>query len=191
MRGSRHPVHVLRLGALLLALAVGLAGPARSQAQEAAPVLAILDVQKVLRESVAVKALTKEIEEQREGYQAQLREKEEAVRAADKELARQRTILSAEAFAQKRGELEKEVAALQREVQTRKRDLDQAFGNGMAQVQNALAGVAKEIAEERGIDLVLSKATVVIVKPKFDITGEAVKRLNARLTTVAAPALQN
>ena len=156
-----------------------------------APVLAIIDVQKILRESEAVKALTATIEEQRDKYQEELRQKEGALRAADQELARQRTILSAEAYAEKRRELEQQVASLQRQVQERKKGLDQLFGQGMSQVQNELANVAKEIAEERGLDLILSRATVVIVKPKFDVSNEALQRLNARLKSVSLPKLQN
>lgn len=161
-------------------------------AQEAkAPMLAIIDVQRVLRESVAVKSLTAEIEDGRKKYQQELRTKEDSLRAADQELTRQRTVLSTEAYAQKRQELEQQVGALQRQVQERKKILDQVFGQGMSQVQNELANVAKEIAEERGLDLILSRATVVIVKPEFDLSNEALKRLNARLTTVTPPAQQN
>jgi len=168
------------------------AGGRPAGAQEAqATMLAIIDVQKVLRESVAVKSLTAKIEEQRDQYQKELRAKEESLRSADQELAQQRTILSADAYTQKRKDLEQQVATLQRQVQERKKELDQLFGQGMSQVQNELANVAKEIAEERDLDLILSRATVVIVKPKFDISNEALKRLNARLTTVTLPAQQN
>ncbi|MFQ6017217.1 MAG: OmpH family outer membrane protein [Kiloniellaceae bacterium] len=159
--------------------------------EAAAPVVAIIDVQKVLRESTAVRSLAQTIGIQRDAYQKELRNKEKALRNADRELMRQRTILAAEAFAKKRAELEQKVATLQREAREQKRRLDGLFGNGMAQVQNALAEIAKEIAEERGLDLVLSKATVVLVKPKFEITTEAVKRLNARLSEVTLPAAQN
>lgn len=177
--------------ALVAAIAVT-SGGAPVWAQKAdAPVLAIIDVQKVLRESVAVKALTATIEKQRDKYQGELRTQEETLRAADQELARQRTILSSDAYAQKRKELEQQVATLQRQVQERKKGLDQLFGQGMSQVQNELADVAKGIAEERGIDLILSRAAVVIVKPKLDISTEALTRLNARLKTVALPAPQN
>jgi len=51
--------------------------------------------------------------------------------------------------------------------------------------------VAAEIANENGLDLVLSKATVVIVKPEFEFTAEALKRLNARLPEAPAPDAQN
>jgi len=180
------------IAAVLMAAVTAVSGGQPALAQEAqAPMLAIIDVQKILRESVAVKSLTAMIEEQRTKYQDELRAEEESLRTADQELARQRTILSAEAYTQKRRDLEQQVATLQRQVQERKKGLDQLFGQGISQVQNELANVAKEIAEERGLDLILSRATVVIVKPKFDISNEALKRLNARLTTVALPAPQN
>ncbi len=162
------------------------------RAQEpTSPVFAIIDIQKVLRESTAVKALSKRIEEQKVGYQAELLGEEQTLREADQELARQRSILSAEAYAKKRGELEQKVATLQREAQKRKRGLDREFANGMSKVQHELAKVAKEIAEARGLDLILSKATVVIVKPKFELTEEAVQRLNARLPDVPPAQTQN
>lgn len=175
------------LFAPLFALAVvcGL-GAGLAHAQEAkSPRFAIIDVQAVLRNSTAVKGLNEEIEKRRDAYQKELRQKEEELRNADQELARQRTILSAEIFAQKRQELESRVSTLQREVQTRKRGLDQGFSQGLSRVQAELAKIAKGIAEEMGLDLILSKATVVIVKPEFEITNEASKRLNQRLPTIS------
>ena len=184
--------------ALLPMLAVGLilllwmADQAAPRAQELAPpVLAIIDVQKVLRESTAVSALSREIEQQKVQYQEELREQERALRDADQELTRQRSILSPEAYAKKRGELEQRVATQQREARNRKRGLDKVFTQGMIKVQAELTRVAKEIAGERGLDLVLSKATVVLVKPKFELTQEAVRRLNDRLPDLPAAQPEN
>ena len=180
------PRHVLALGvATLLAAFLWMAIHSGLGAQEPnSPVFAIIDVQRVLRESTAVKSLSRDIEERKGRYQGELRKKEETLRKADQELTRQRSILSAEAYAQKRGELERKVATLQRAARKRKRGLDQLFAHGMSKVQNELAKIAKEIAEERGLDLILSKATVVIVKPEFEITKEAMNRLNTRLPEV-------
>ena len=178
--------HVLAPGVVtLLAAFLWMAAHSGLGAQEPnAPVFAIIDVQRVFSESTAVKSLSRDIEERKGEYQGELRKKEEALRQADQELTRQRSILSAEAYAQKRGELEQKVATHQREARKRKRGLEQLFASGMSKVRNELAKIAKEIAEERGLDLILSKATVVIVKPKFEITKEAVNRLNARLPEV-------
>ncbi len=184
--------------ALLPMLAAGLilllwtADQAAPRAQELAPpVLAIIDVQKVLRESTAVSALSRKIEEQKVQHQEELREQERALRDADQELARQRSILSPEAYAKKRGELEQRVATLQREARNRKRGLDKVFTQGMKKVQAELDRVAKEIAEERGLDLILSKATVMLVEPEFELTQEAVRRLNDRLPDLPAAQPEN
>lgn len=190
---------VLRLRQALLAmLAVGAvlllwtAVPAVPRAQELVPpVLAIIDVQKVRRGSTAVKSLSRRIAKQKVQHQDELREQERSLRKADQELTRQRSILSPEAYAKKRGELERRVATLQREAQNRKRGLDKIFSQGMAKVQSELNKVAAEIAEERGLDLILSKTTVVLVKPKFELTQEAVRRLNARLPDLPAAQPQN
>ncbi len=180
------PRHVLALGvATLLAAFLWMAIHSGLGAQEPnSPVLAIIDVQRVMRESTAVKSLSRDIEERKGRYQGELRKKEESLRKADQELLRQRSILSAEAYAQKRGELERKVATHQREARKRKRGLEQLFARGMSKVRSELAKIAKEIAEERGLDLILFKTTVVIVKPEFEITKEAVNRLNTRLPEV-------
>ena len=154
-------------------------------------VIAVMDMQMILRESTAVQAIEEQLDRQRAAHQAALKKKEVEVRRADKELARQRAILSSEAFAQKRLELEQQVSALQQDIQRRKRQLDQLFGQGMREVQKVLIDVAQEIAAERGADLVLSKATVVLVRPELDISQEALERLNAALPTITLPAVQN
>ena len=178
--------HVLAPGVVtLLAAFLWMAAHSGLGAQEPdSPVFAIIDVQRILRESTAVKSLSRGIEERKGQYQGELRKKEAVLREADQELARQRSILSAEVYAQKRGELEQKVASHQREARKRKRGLEKLFASGMTKVRNELTKIAKEIAEERGLDLILSKATVVIVMPKFEITNEAVNRLNARLPEV-------
>jgi Skp family chaperone for outer membrane proteins len=156
--------------------------PTAPRAQElAAPVIAVIDLLKVRRDSIAVKALSQRIAEQKARHQDELREQEKALREADQELARQRSILSPEAYANKRVELERRVATLQRDARDRKRALEKIFAQGMSQVQAELTEIATEIAKELGLDLVLSKTTVVLVKPKFELTQEVVQRLNARL----------
>ena len=172
----------------LFSLALTMLAPSPAHAQSAGTKVGIIDVQRVMRESTAVQTLTKNVEAQRQAYQAELKEKEAALREEDKTLANQRSVLSASAFAEKRAELEKKIVDVQRQVQELRRKLDQRFGKGMAQVQNRLGEISKEIAEERGLDLIFSKATVVIVKPDLEITQEAIERLNNQLPKLELPA---
>ena len=178
-------------GSVFLALVCFLL-PASVQAQEGAGQgIAVIDAQQIFREAAAVVALQQEIDAKRKAFQQELNTKEKALRDADAELAGQRAILAAEAFAKKRKELETQVVALQNEVRTRRAALDKTFADGMTQVRSALVEVSQEISKEKSLYLVIEKSAVVLVRPELEITAEALKRLNARLPTVAPAAAQN
>ena len=164
--------------------------PTRAQAEQA-PAIAIIDMQRILRESVAGQAVQKEIDQRRNQFQAELQQKEEGLRNASQELARQRAVLSSDAYARKRQELEREAADVRREMQRQRRGLDEVFGQGMTQVRLELVEIVKEIASERGADLVLAKTNVVLVRPDIEITDEAIARLNERLKSVPLAPAEN
>ena len=179
----------LRIAAVLL-LAVPL--PALAQAAlERAPLIAVIDIQAVLRESIAVKALAQQIEVGREAAQEEMRDREESLRAADLDLAQRRSALTADEYLEERERLEAEGIALQRQMRAERRRLDQLFSRGMAEVQQVLLAISQDIATERDLDLVLARTTVIMVKPQFDLTAEALKRLNERLTAVSSQAPAN
>ncbi len=169
-----------------------LAGTMPATAQDAEGVgIVVIDTQKIYREAAAVRGLQKKVDDQRSSYQQELRRKEEALRGADQELARQQTVLSPEAFAERRRDFEQQVAKLQGEVQSRRKDLEKEFALGMKQVQATLVNISREIAEERKSDLVIEKSAVVLVRPEFEITLEALMRLNQRLPAIAPVAPQD
>lgn len=185
----RGPAPVWGLRALIF-VSLLLVQAARPQAAEG-PTIAIIDMQRILAESVAVKSMQSQIDRMRSDYQVELRKREEVLRAQDQDLARQRTVLSTDAFTRKRQELEQEVAAIQREIQERRRELDSVFGQAMKQVRVALVEIVQEIAQRRGADMVLTKATVVLVKPELEITAEALERLNERLPAISLTVPEN
>ncbi len=178
-----------RLAALLLVAAVTV-GPVRAQVDRPAMV-GVIDIQGVLRASTAVQNLSAEIEAQREEAQAAIQDREEALRAADQDLAQRRASLSPEAYAQERSKLETEGVALQRQLQEERRRLDQRFSQGMAQIQQVLLQISQDIASENDLDLIVAKTTVIIVRSEFDFTDEALQRLNAVLKDVPLPPTQN
>jgi len=165
-------------------------GRATALAQDAT-VIAILDVERILRDSKAATTLRTEIDKQRQAHQTTLREQENALRTADQELARQRAVLSAEAFAARRKELQEQANSLQQEFVSRQQEMENLFGRGIRQVRQALAEVSKEIADERGINLILLKATIVLASRELDITEEALRRLDERLPSVNLAASEN
>ncbi len=179
----------LYLAAVLLLSAVPVIG-ARAQL-ERSPLIGVIDIQAVLRESAAVKSLAGKIDIQRQTAQGSMQDREADLRAADLDLAQRRNSLLPDEYAKEREKLEAEGIELQRQVQEQRRQLDQMFSQGMAQVQQILLQISQDIARENNLDLLFAKTTVIIVRPEFDFTEEALKRLNDRLADVALPETPN
>lgn len=171
---------------LTLLAVVALPAPLRAQL-ERGPIIGVIDIQGVLRASTAVQALSRDIEVLRERMQAEMHGREQALRAADLDLAQRRASVSPEAYAEERSRLETDGVELQRQAQEERRRLDQRFSQGMAQIQQVLLQISQDIARENGLDLVLAKSTVIIVRPEFDFTDEALERLNTDLKEVPLP----
>ncbi len=181
------PLAVFVLGLI----AGGVSSPFAFAQSSDALTIAVLDLERVLRDAEAVKSLREVIEAKRAAYQTALRKQEQELAEADQKLARQRAVLSAESFAEKRKELEQRAVNLQRDFLTRQRELERSYAQGIGQVRAALIKVSKEIAVEQGIDIILQKVTVVLAIRELDITGDALERLNAALPAVSLSDAEN
>ena len=170
------------LGAGVLAVPYLLA-PAPAQAEDQ-QVIAVIDVQQVLQEASAIKAMQSQVEGLRISFQADFTQKERALREKNQALENQRSTLPADEFSQKRLDLEAEVMFAQQDFKERKARLDRMLSLALGRVQNKLTEVVRDLAEERGADLVLAKSTVVLVNTDMEITTEALSRLNEQLPII-------
>jgi Skp family chaperone for outer membrane proteins len=172
----------------LLAAAIVTAGPLETRAQKLpTTVAAVIDYQRILTEAAAARSIREQIEVRRKAYQEEIGKEEQRLHEADKEFARQRSLLTPEAFAEKRRDFEREVAEVQRMVQERRRELDSASAVALKEVQDALIEVVTSIAEERGFNLVLPSSEVLFFARRIDLTGEVLTKLNDRLPDVQVP----
>jgi outer membrane protein len=175
-----------RVAALLCCLVA--AAPVLAQSPAPGPsgtIIIVVDLQRILREAAAVRALQQQVGAAREAFQAEIRQREEELRRLDQELARERPTLPPEVYAERRQALADQLAALQTDIQERRRQLDQAMNEGMRQVQSELLPVLQQLTEERGADIMLAKTAIVLARPELEVTDEALARLNARLPTVS------
>ncbi|MCZ6666085.1 MAG: OmpH family outer membrane protein [Gammaproteobacteria bacterium] len=153
--------------------------------------IAIVDFQLIQKNSTAMVDIQKQIEDRRLFYQEQISAQERDLRANDQELTRQRSVLSAEAFALKRREFEAKVAQVQRAVQDRKRELDQAFEYGTNQVQLVINDIVAELSKQKNFNIVLSRQQIVFAENSLNISEEIIQILNERLPLVEVPLAQN
>ena len=145
---------------------------------------AIINIQKVLRLTLATRAIKPQLKKIRAQMQKKVQEREKALKAENLSLQEQRAILSPEAFRQRRLDFQAKVAALETDVRSFRKRLDAAGRAAMGQVKKNFSSVAADLAAERKFQLILPRAAAIYVDPAFDITDEVLKRLNKKLPTV-------
>ncbi|MDX1542093.1 MAG: OmpH family outer membrane protein [Geminicoccaceae bacterium] len=178
--------------ALVLLLAIGaltsLATIRPADAQKLpTTVAAVIDYQRILRDARAAKSIREQIERRREAYQGEIGREEERLREADQAFAKQRSLLTPEALAEKRREFEQEVVEVQRMVQERRRKLDLASAAALNEVKKSLIEIVTGIAEARGFNLVLPSSEVLFFARSIDLTEEVLAQLDQRLPNVQVP----
>ncbi len=162
--------------------------PAMAQAVPS-PSIGVLDVRLILRESNAAKSLQPQIDKLLTGFQQDISNRESALRKAEQELLGQRSILAPEAFNRRRRQFEEQAKKAQREVQTRKRALDRAVAVAKNKIRVAMFEIAKDVANEKKINIVMAKSGVLMSKKELEITAETMKRLNKKLPSVKVETL--
>jgi len=175
----------LLLCGALMAAGIVAARPQPAHAELKPPVIAVLDHQRVLQEAVAMKGIQKQLDSQAEVYKKEIDAQEDKLRSAEQELAKQRSILSQDAFNQKRRDFEKQVTELQKSAAIRKRNLDQAFNEARNKVVQTMLQITEEVAREQGANMVLAQQMVLVADKSLDITDVVVDRVNKKLPQVA------
>lgn len=174
-----------RIGiAFALTVAVGIA-PADAEVKKIEPVsIAVVDAQLIMRQSDAAKMIREQVEARRKIYEKEYQQREAEVREAEKALPQQRAILANDVFQARLREHQEKVASLQRDGQSMKRQLDQAFGRANGKVRDAMIEIVAEVAKEAGVGLVLEQNQTFLGDRKIDLTEEVMARLNQRLPKV-------
>jgi Skp family chaperone for outer membrane proteins len=149
------------------------------------PVVAVVDLQLILHESTAGKAVQKAIESQGEIFHREISAQEEKLRQGQQDLERQHAALSEDAFAKKRRDFEKQVADYQRDAQARQKALQQGDTEASRTILGAINDILGTLAREKGINLVLPRPAVVFADTDLDVTQEVLSRLNSKLPSVA------
>ncbi len=174
------------------ALVLALLSPAQAQEKSAAPadgkfpaaVVAVVDIQKILQDSLAAKSVREQLATRRDGYQKEVTADEQKLRSTEKTLSEERAKLSEDDFKKKRQAFEEQVKAIQKKVQERAHTLDKSFNDSLNVIRQTLGQIVAEAAQKRGVTVVLDKGQVVVVESTLDLTALVLDELNKKLPKV-------
>lgn len=146
--------------------------------------IAVLDVEKIVKESKAMRDIQKRVTKKQKSYQKEVNKKQKSLEAEQKKLEGKKKVLSAKAFAKEMKKFEKKIEKLKTLVDKRQSSLKKASVDGMAKVNDKIKVIISELSEEEDIDLIVPAGQTLFYKDNLDISKEVLKRLNKKITRV-------
>ena len=147
---------------------------------KAAVSIAIIDINGVLEQSIAIKKIRGIIDEENQKFLASTEEEQQSLRSKELELEAQRDILSEAEFNLRLKKFQDRVAVLQQKLQRQRREFDASLQQANEQLRKLLYQIITDITKENGYTLVIQKQNIVLYDLSIDISDEALSRLNER-----------
>ena len=140
----------------------------------------IIDLSEVLRQSQATINVRDLLDEKRAEFQEQFAAREVELLSREKSLKSKRDIMSEEAYEAEVRLFQDEVAEVQREIQQKRKSLDNAFQQAQDKLRNLAIEIVGDIAKEQKLDLVANRSNVLVFRNQLDLTKIVLARLNER-----------
>jgi Skp family chaperone for outer membrane proteins len=151
------------------------------------PIIGVLGVPEVMRASSAAQQVEKVIGERRKKLDEDAQKEQAVWRDMQQALANDRAKLSADQIRARERELQERITNAQRSFRDRNRIIQEAAQYGLAQIERTLVQVIRQVADSRGMNLVLHRSQVALNVNQFDITESVTDQLNKVLTAVVIP----
>ncbi len=181
--------HIAVVGMLCCMILPGSGGLTMARAQTSTtsvdgPIIAVLDVQQVLRRAAAAKGIREVMEARRKKFEKEISEERLQLQGEETQLRKQSTILSPEAMSNKRRVLENKVSDLRRKAEQKRGILNRAFNGATRELRQEIAKVLADLMKEQNITITLARKAVLVFDQRLNVTEEVLKRLDKNLPNV-------
>lgn len=147
--------------------------------------IAVLDVEKIVKESVAMVDIQKKVTKKQEEYQKEVNAKQKELEAEQKKLEGKKTVLAADAFEKEMKKFEGKVDQLKELVDKKQNSLKKASVDAMGKVNDDIKTIIAELSKEKSLDLIVPAGQTLFYKDEMDVSAEILKRLNKKVTKVS------
>lgn len=171
----------------MLAMVLGLVWPAAGQAQNAAPRIALVNVEWVYAQSSARTGLEQQVKNFAESYEGAAREQEGKLQTEQQDLAGLQATLTEEAFNQRAQAFSERVNGFRRDVEQKRQRLLVAAQVARRSVNEKILALAKSVAEAQGYAYAMAMGPMLHYPESADISQEVLDRLNKELPQVDVP----
>jgi Skp family chaperone for outer membrane proteins len=152
------------------------------------PVIGVLGVPEVMRASTAAQEVERVIGARRAKLNQDAQKEQAVWRDMQQSLMNERAKLTPEQIRARERALQDRITNAQRQFRERNRIIQEEGQYALGQIEQTLIAVIRQVAESRGMNLVLHRQQVALNVNEFDITAEVAEQLNKVLPHVVIPA---
>ena len=182
------PKFLALAGALALSVtgivAAGSIDNAQAQAARSAPVILIIDQQRVLGTSKAGQSMKPQLEKLQKNANDSLNNEVAKLTKEAEDLKKQKDLLSEEVWVQKAQQIAVKQNNLPVEREVKVRELQLSEQKALAEITEAMRPILKKIVEENGATLLLERSAVMYASQETDITAQVITELDKKIKSV-------
>ena len=164
--------------ALALALLCAATGSTGAWAQERGTRVAVIEMNRILGEASALRSIQAQGEAQRKVYAADAQAEAKRLRDVRDEFKRQEMLLAPAALEEHQRAFSAQVRTADQRAQARSRVLRRAVQEGENRFREALRSVVAEMAEQRGIEIVVPVNRSLFAIAELNLTDAVIERIN-------------
>lgn len=168
-------VAVVSLG---LNLTTGFVSTAVSQTKLPEAIIAVVDINHILKVSDHAKVALKEINGKLKTVDDALKKRSEELQKKKQEIDKQRAIISPEVYRKKLEQLNGEFQSLQRDAQVTRANFNQIMQTYRLYLREQITRQAAAVSKERGVNIGMDRAKIIFFDNASDITEEVLARFN-------------
>lgn len=146
--------------------------------------IAILDVEKIVKESVAMKDVQNKTTKKQDEYQKEVTKKQNALEAEQKKLEGKKNVLSKETLDKEVAAFEKKVEDLKTFVDKKQNSLKKGSMEAMGKINDKIKDIIADISKEKDLDVIIPASQALYYKDELDVSAEVLTRLNKKITKV-------
>jgi outer membrane protein len=168
-----------------LSLAAALVAFTFVSAVAAEPKIVVVDIQRIMRESLAAKDLKAELESKKNQYQTSINAKKDKLTKEMDDLVKQKNVLAKDALAEKQKSFVAERDAVIKDARDKQISFDNAYKNALGEIQKAVQSIIEDMAKEQGFNMAIPTSQLIYASGDFDVSNEVLKRLDKKLPKVS------
>lgn len=150
-------------------------------------VIGVLSVPEVMQKSTAAQGVQQIIQNRRAKLAAEAQAEQAGWQNEQAKITAERSKLTDAQLESKEKALQDEIAAAQTSFRARDQAIQNSAQAALGQIEATLIAVIRQVAEARGMNLVLHREQVALNVNAFDITSDVVTQLNKLLPSVPVP----